>query len=35
MLKSWMHDIKLALQARSGVTPGLFVWLCNHRDRMR
>ena len=27
MLKSWMHDIKLALQARSGATPGLFVWL--------
>ncbi len=27
MLKSWMHDIKLALQARNGVTPGLFVWL--------
>ena len=27
MLKSWMHDITLALQARSGVTPGLFVWL--------
>ncbi len=27
MLKSWMHDITLALQARSGATPGLFVWL--------
>src|SRR5208282_2472481 len=27
MLKGWMHDIKLALQARSGATPGLFVWL--------
>ncbi len=27
MLKSWMHDIKLALQARSGATPRLFVWL--------
>src|SRR5208283_4762759 len=27
MLKSWMHDITLTLQARSGVTPGLFVWL--------
>jgi Na+/proline symporter len=27
MVKSWMHDIKLALQARSGATPGLFVWL--------
>ena len=27
MLKSWMRDITLALQARSGVTPGLFVWL--------
>jgi len=25
MVKSWMHDIKLALQARSGATPGLFV----------
>ena len=27
MLKSWTHDITLALQARSGATPGLFVWL--------
>jgi len=26
MLKSWMRDITLALQARSGATPGLFVW---------
>ena len=27
MLKNWMHDITLGIQARSGVTPGLFVWL--------
>ena len=27
MLKSWMRDITLSLQARSGVTPALFVWL--------
>ena len=27
MLKSWMHDISLAMRARSGVTPALFVWL--------
>ena len=27
MLKSWMRDITLALRARSGATPGLFVWL--------
>ena len=27
MLKSWAHDITLAIRARSGVTPGLFVWL--------
>ncbi len=26
MLKSWMHDITLAIQARSGVTPALLVW---------
>ena len=27
MLKSWMHDITLAIQARSGVSPALFVSL--------
>lgn len=27
MLKSWMHDITLAIQARSGVSPALFVLL--------
>jgi hypothetical protein len=27
MLKNWMHDITLAVQARSGVTPSLLVWL--------
>jgi fatty acid desaturase len=27
MLKSWMRDATLAMQARSGVTPALFVWL--------
>jgi uncharacterized membrane protein len=27
MLKSWMHDITLAIQARSGVTSSLLVWL--------
>ena len=27
MLKSWMRDITLSLQAKSGVTPALFVWL--------
>jgi hypothetical protein len=27
MLKSWMRDVTLSLQARSGVTPALFVWL--------
>jgi hypothetical protein len=26
MLKSWMHDIALAIQARSGLTTGLVVW---------
>ncbi|HUD87629.1 MAG TPA: hypothetical protein VMR17_14325 [Xanthobacteraceae bacterium] len=25
MLKSWMHDIALAVQARSGATTGLFI----------
>jgi hypothetical protein len=27
MLKSWMRDLTLSIQARSGVTPALFVWL--------
>ena len=27
MLKSWMRDITLAMQARSGVTPALLVWI--------
>lgn len=27
MLKSWMRDVTLSLQARSGVTPALLVWL--------
>ncbi len=27
MLKSWMHDIALAAQARSGITAGLFAGL--------
>jgi len=27
MLKSWMRDITLAIQARSGVSPALFVWV--------
>ena len=26
MLKNWLHDIALSLQAKSGVTPLLFVW---------
>jgi hypothetical protein len=26
MLKGWMRDIALSVQARSGVTPALFVW---------
>jgi hypothetical protein len=27
MLKGWLHDMTLSLQARSGVTPALFVWI--------
>jgi hypothetical protein len=27
MLKNFMHDIALSVQARSGITPSLFVWL--------
>jgi uncharacterized membrane protein len=27
MLRSWMRDITLSLQARSGVTPALLVWV--------
>ena len=27
MLKSWMRDITLAVQARSGVTPALLAWV--------
>ncbi|MGO9627958.1 MAG: hypothetical protein ACLPXW_03045 [Xanthobacteraceae bacterium] len=26
MLKNWLHDITLSVQARSGVTPALLVW---------
>ena len=26
MLKNWLHDIALSAQAKSGVTPLLFVW---------
>jgi hypothetical protein len=27
MIKSWMRDLALALQAKSGVTPAFFIWL--------
>jgi hypothetical protein len=27
MLKGWMHDIALAVQAKSGATPAVFVWI--------
>jgi hypothetical protein len=27
MLKGWMHDITLAIQARSGASAALFVWM--------
>src|SRR5277367_6781464 len=27
MLKNWMHDIALGVQARSGATPALFIWI--------
>jgi hypothetical protein len=27
MLKGWLHDITLSVQARSGVTPALLVWV--------
>jgi heme/copper-type cytochrome/quinol oxidase subunit 2 len=27
MLKSWMHDVRLAVQARSGMTPALLLWV--------
>jgi hypothetical protein len=27
MLKSWMRDIALAIQARSGTTPAVMVWI--------
>jgi hypothetical protein len=27
MLKSWMHDLALAIRARSGLTAAFFVWL--------
>jgi hypothetical protein len=27
MFKSWMRDVTLLLQARSGMTPALFVWI--------
>jgi len=26
MFKNWLHDIALSVQAKSGVTPLLFVW---------
>jgi len=28
MLKNWLRDIALAVQSRSGITPGVLVWLC-------
>jgi hypothetical protein len=27
MLKNWLRDIALAVQSRSGITPGVLVWL--------
>jgi hypothetical protein len=27
MLKNWLRDIALAVQSRSGITPGVVVWL--------
>jgi uncharacterized membrane protein len=27
MLKGWMRDIRLSIQAKSGVSPALFVWI--------
>lgn len=27
MLKGWMRDITLSLQAKSGVTPAFFIWI--------
>src|ERR1700728_1678017 len=27
MLKNWMHDFTLAIQARSGVSAALFIWI--------
>jgi hypothetical protein len=27
MIKGWMHDIELAIQARSGASPALFEWI--------
>jgi len=27
MLKSWMRDITLSLQAKSGLTPAFFIWM--------
>jgi Ca2+/Na+ antiporter len=27
MIKNWLHDFTLAIQARSGVTSGLFIWI--------
>jgi hypothetical protein len=26
MLKNWLHDVALAVQARSGLNPGLAIW---------
>ena len=27
MLKGWLHDITLTIQARSGASAALFVWM--------
>jgi len=27
MLKNWLRDIALAVQSRSGITPGVLIWL--------
>lgn len=27
MLKGWLHDITLSVQARSGITPALLIWI--------
>jgi hypothetical protein len=28
MLKNWLRDIALVVQSRSGITPGVVLWLC-------